>query len=524
MSDPEVIADRQRYAEVGREYRELQPAQALAGEYRTLKDDLEGARELLAEDGDDSELRKVVEEAPGRLEELEEEIRLAMVERDPNDAKNVLVEIRAGTGRRRAAFSPATSTRCLPATRRSAGFSTEVLSQSAAEVGGLQGGHLRDQGRGRLLRLQVRGRHAPRATGSRDRVAGAHPHLDRDGGRPARGGGGRGRRSTQNDLRSTSTAPRAPGGQSVNTTDSAVRITHKPSGIVVSMQDEKSQLQNKEARCACFAPGCTSASWSEQQAKVAAERKAQVGSGERSEKVRTYNFPQGRVTDTGSSSPRTTSTRCWRRSHRVHRCPWRRGEAPAAGGRGRGGLSVAAAAIAGSVRDALGRRRRRPRRGRGRNPPARRGIAAGRGDRVGAGRGSRPNRRRGCRRTPGDGSARWCGVGCGASRSPTSSAARDFARSSSRSTPACSCRGRRPSCWSSWRLSCDPRRALDMGTGSGAVALAIADEQPGCQLIATDTSVGAPRGRPRQRRAPRPVVAGRADRGDAACRPPAHST
>ena len=112
MSDPEVIGDRERYAEVGREYRELQPASVLAAEWRTLKDDLEGARELLAEDGDDPELQKVVEEAPARLAELEEEIRLAMVERDPNDAKNVLVEIRAGTGGTRRPSSPATSTRC----------------------------------------------------------------------------------------------------------------------------------------------------------------------------------------------------------------------------------------------------------------------------------------------------------------------------------------------------------------------------------------------------------------------------
>src|SRR5260221_3345981 len=97
MSDPEVISDRERYAEVGREYRELQPARELAGEYATLKDDLEGARELLAE-GEDAELRKVVEEAPARLGELGREIRLAMVERDPNDSKNVLVESRAGTG------------------------------------------------------------------------------------------------------------------------------------------------------------------------------------------------------------------------------------------------------------------------------------------------------------------------------------------------------------------------------------------------------------------------------------------
>src|SRR5690606_32188305 len=98
MGDPEVIGDRNRYAEVGREYRQLEPAHKLATEYLTLRDDLEGARELLAEDGDDEELRRVVDEAPARIAELEEEIRLAMVERDPADDKNVLVEIRAGAG------------------------------------------------------------------------------------------------------------------------------------------------------------------------------------------------------------------------------------------------------------------------------------------------------------------------------------------------------------------------------------------------------------------------------------------
>src|SRR5688572_24463727 len=98
MSDPEVIGDRERYAEVGREYRQLREAHELVSEYRKTADDLEGARELLAEDGDDPELKKMVAEAPGRLEELAERIRLAMVERDPNDDKNVIVEIRAGTG------------------------------------------------------------------------------------------------------------------------------------------------------------------------------------------------------------------------------------------------------------------------------------------------------------------------------------------------------------------------------------------------------------------------------------------
>src|SRR4051794_19758160 len=139
MADPEVIGDRERYAEVGREYRELQPAGALAAEWRTLRDDLEGARELLAEDGDDdAELMTVVEEAPARLEALEEEIRLAMVERDPNDSKNVLVEIRAGTGGDEAALFAGNLHKMLTRYAEERGFATETLSQSAAEVGGFK--------------------------------------------------------------------------------------------------------------------------------------------------------------------------------------------------------------------------------------------------------------------------------------------------------------------------------------------------------------------------------------------------
>src|SRR4029079_13468208 len=138
MSDPEVIADRERYAEVGREYRELQGASELAAEWRTLRDDLEGARELLAEDGDDPELRAVAEEAPARLERLEEEIRLAMVERDPNDAKNVLVEIRAGTGGDEAALFAGDLFKMLNRYAEELGYSIEVLSQSASDSGGFK--------------------------------------------------------------------------------------------------------------------------------------------------------------------------------------------------------------------------------------------------------------------------------------------------------------------------------------------------------------------------------------------------
>jgi peptide chain release factor 1 len=299
LSSPDVASDHARLRDLGRKHRELEDIVAASQEHRKALAEAEEARSL-ARAEEDPESREFYRQEAAQAEEqarkLEERLEVLLLPKDPNDQKNVVLEIRAGAGGQEAALFAGDLLGMYRRYAERRGWKTEVLSSSPSDLGGFKEVVLEIRGEGAYSRLK--------------HESGVH-RVQRI---PETESGGRIHTSTATvavlpeaeevevavrpeDIQVDVFRSSGPGGQSVNTTDSAVRLTHKPTRIVISVQEERSQLQNREKAMRYLRARLLKLEQDRQQQEEADARRAQVGTGERSEKIRTYNFPQSRVTD-----------------------------------------------------------------------------------------------------------------------------------------------------------------------------------------------------------------------------------